>query len=411
MIYKYIRQSLYSKSAKQATLDLTIIVKQQLSDKYLYAILIISSAVFVGMFLRQVGTDIYAFDGYKLTHVGFFAERNYTIYMKSPPGLYLLLGILSGFSRNISVLNIAALVLLVMAVVAKYSVTVRHIEKSLRGDMELRGRASQLATMMILVMPIITTLGTTYIYAGKIPPNVWHNPTTILCMPLIVVFYSMIISCKDGVACSGWKFLLVITSIALIKPSILFSFIAVAPWYIFGSKANMEFRRFMAIGFVACVVLVIAEAVLFYSTSMAILAPDSRSSLAIAPFREWYSLLGGRSIAVALISSIAYPVFVFVSLRKYYKWGRTSFVISMYVSSLVVFIIFAESGYRADNGNFIWGAIMATYMMFVEASVLLCRHYKEIPSRLSTVAISLLLMHVVSGIVYSVRLTFYGGYM
>ncbi|MEX0679210.1 MAG: hypothetical protein WD063_19195, partial [Pirellulales bacterium] len=106
---------------------------------------------------------------------------------------------LAGFNQDYVHLAWAAVVLLTTCVIAKawltYALLVRHGPRLETASFEDGYGVSQ-ATLLVLVTamlmlsaPIVRPWFAHRIYLGQISPNIWHNPTTIVCCPLVILLF------------------------------------------------------------------------------------------------------------------------------------------------------------------------------------------------------------------------------
>ncbi len=159
----------------------------------------------------------------------------------------LLIYCLSGFSDSFANLAWAALVLLTACLIAKawlsYGLLVRNSPRLPAAPFDDACGWSHTTVLVLVTMalllsaPLMRPWSANRIYLGQISPNIWHNPTSILCWPLVI----MLFFAADAFLRSGrlWQ-LVAIGSLAalgvLAKPNY---FLAFAP--VFGLLALRRF--------------------------------------------------------------------------------------------------------------------------------------------------------------------------
>jgi len=282
---------------------------------------------------------------------------------------HLLIYILSFLSLEFAPLFLASALVSAIAVAAKFFISHKYIEEYVSGTLSLsnfredksfRKIVISLSVMLIFVfsLPITVLLGGDF-YLLNFPPNVWHNPTTILLMPFAIFLFW--ISYKQLDKPSSQR----ITAIALlciinilVKPSFFFVFCVIYPlFFLFKHGFKIEFWKNMLpiiIGFV----LVYFEYYILYAGT------DSSSGIAIGIFTVWshYS----PNIPLAFLGSIFLPLVNFAFYwRSLLKNLLFKYSVSLLALAVVVFSVLIETGSRKYHGNFAWQYIVANYILYM----------------------------------------------
>ena len=120
---------------------------------------------------------------------------NWPVHFLFPRLVYAL----SGFSHDYAQLGRAALVLLTACLVAKgcltYAILVRNARQWPTVCDSTVPRWSRetllflVTTALMLAAPIVRPWRINRIYLGQISPNLWHNPTSLVCWPLAILLF------------------------------------------------------------------------------------------------------------------------------------------------------------------------------------------------------------------------------
>ncbi len=286
---------------------------------------------------------------------------------------------LSGFRHDFVSLAWAALVVLTMCVIAKawltYVLLVRHCRRLPTATFEDSYGLSH-ATLLVLVTatlmlsaPIVRPWWTHRIYLGQISPNIWHNPTTVVCWPLVILlFFAAVAFLRLG----RLRELVVVGLLSalsvLVKPNY---FLAFAPVY-----AVLTLRRFGLswIWLLSQAALIPTVMLLCWQVATSFLGPNAmRPDLHIAwmPLAVWH--IYSNSIPVSLLFSLSFPLSYLVIYRRclqnrdmlLFAWG-------VMLCALAWTGCFAEvrlDGTLDGDFNFSWGSHLALFMLFLVTAI------------------------------------------
>ncbi len=225
------------------------------------------------------------------------------------------------------------------------------------------------AMLLNVVMPFFWEWAGKYRYVSYQSGNIWHN-STYLCMKLLAIAsllmyfkieknYAEKINWKEWV---GFAVLLVITT--GVKPSFLTVFApAMALKLVWDLLHKVSFKQIFLFGCAvlpACVVVLWQNAVLF--------GEGTGQGFTIRP---WFTFsLRAERTKVAVLCSILFPVLMlFFSLKELCKDKQYFFAWMMTGIGFLEALLFAESGSRANDGNFLWGYSFAIFYIFVYSFV------------------------------------------
>lgn len=375
-------------------------------------VLVIVSAVFVGMMLLHVRTDIYMYDDWQNTHVGMLVDWIHGDDFPMPPGFYFLVYALSGFSRDAGNLNAVAAVLLSLATYTKFTQTRGYLESQYgpgtKRNADIIPKVAALGLLLVATVPII---GEWRFHLGRISVNIWHNSTTILVIPLGIIIYRMSVKLFEGPpqgAPANMIALLLFVSI-WIKPSFaiiyLPSMIAVCLYYGCSRNYGALFKIALS-GVIGLVVLYL----IIYHSNLSFGYSSESDGIRIAPFSaiSMYS----KNVLVDLALSIMFPLSVALLYSGRFFSGReASLVLGMFFAGLLVMILFQEVGARAVHGNFIWQAIIANYLLFMYAAKVSMQAFDIRKWSVRQIIVSgVFSLHVLSGVLYVGKILISGSY-
>jgi hypothetical protein len=263
-----------------------------------------------------------------------------------------------------------------------------------------------IAIVLAFVMPIINWWNYQSVYLGQIAPTIWHNATTILAMPAVILLFRASLRClkepnfKNAAVMAGFGVLS-----TLIKPSYTIAWLPIfVPWFClrahFGSGMSLRhLARQVAI-------LVGPIAIVLFVQGL-LVARLVNSSVIVAPFGVW-SLYSPHPVFSSLLS-LAFPLAVAILYRDcLVRDAGLQFAWPVFGVALLQFALLAEGGDRFGAGNFFWGAYMALYTLFLSSASVLMRQPK---SRRALPALVVLALHFASGLYFYWRIVGGLGYM
>jgi hypothetical protein len=289
------------------------------------------------------------------------------------PLYFVLLAALTGFQKSTSALNVASVVVLGVAVGAKYLISawIALRETGAKG-LPLRVSGETVLVLLVALLPFAFSLPTNNVFLGQEPPNVFHSSTTIFLMPFaLLLFYFSAQYLRTGATswlyASGGMALLNV----LAKPSFVLALVVVLP-----IAALIRFRGskelWRAWGLTAFMgLLLVGQYLYIYKTGSgeklqeaAGLVSTVPSHVRIDPFHVWsyYS----DSIPLSFLASFAFPLVALVVFgRRLLEYDLVRYAFALLAVSLAIFILFTETGSREFDGNFGWQVIVSSYIAFL----------------------------------------------
>lgn len=321
-------------------------------------------------------------------------------------GFYALTATVAGFSTKLATLKQAGTMVMAVAVAAKVGIT------WVQG---LRLAGARLNPWLWVLACVVLNFGFSIpnpwlhpwsgqYYIGNIPPNVWHNSTTMLLMPFAMMQF--VAACRwleHGARVELVKMLIWGLLAVLVKPSYLIAFL---PAFSLMALWRWRLSRPLLEAAVACAVL---AAVLLMQKSL-LSSDGSMASVELGWLDIWRNYHAGTrwpdaSIAVSFALSLALPVAVLLWRPELRRDWLVRFGLVQFGVALLVSMVLHESGPRMVHGNLAWQVVICCFLLYwVIAIRSLARlDGTTVPGRGWQVVAALALLHGVSGLVYLVR--------
>ncbi len=242
-------------------------------------------------------------------------------------------------------------------------------------------------------------------YIGYQCANMWHNSTYLFmrffAILTVIAFIKLYEDYEEGPQPGEWLvFTLLLTVTTGFKASFLTVFAPVMALLLIRDLLYGEkFKRVFSIGMT--VVLPIGVMIL---QSIVMAGSGGSNGYAFMPF---YALkMRGDHPKVSLILSVAFLLAVFfIHLTDFFKDKFYLWTLVMWVVGLLEVFLFAETGARSLDSNFMWGYSISLFFAFIMSMVKLCRDIFD--KRTGTVkrilcfaAAAVMLWHVISGVWY-----------
>jgi len=334
-----------------------------------------------------------------------------------PPNFLYFLTVASFtfFSPVIEDILVGSAIVLALVVAAKFWVSAVYAAKSL-GISQLQDSKTYLLLLLAcsgLLFVFCLPLPGQHWYLGQLPPNIWHNSTTIALMPFAVLlfFYSY-----NYLNTGNTKLLRPMLGLVLlnifIKPSFFFCFIVVFPVFcLFRFGLRKRFFRACLPVMVGALVM-FAQYMLIYGHSA--YEDDSvfaKSAIAVEWLYVWQEF--SSNIPLSVINSFALPLLFMLGYPKEFAGDeRIRYSLSLLIVGVIIFCTFYETGVRNMNGNFSWQNIVNSYILHL---VVLIAFFKlKLRNRLFTkfdkLLVGYFVLEMVVGIAYLIRIPS-GGYI
>jgi hypothetical protein len=202
-------------------------------------------------------------------------------------------------------------------------------------------------------------------YLGEVPPNVWHNPSTILSMPFAIgLFWTSLIFLRRGDSKYLWWSLLLGGLGIAVKPSFILCFLPVFPLaalVAFGWDRRLLRALFLTLTIAGLLGL---QYVYVYVVDPSGSTATTSSGVGIMPFAVWTSYTS--DIPLAIFASYFFPIVAIVVGREVVWRSRAvQYAFALAIVGLTEYALLAEKGARAAEGNFTWQAIITQYILLL----------------------------------------------
>jgi hypothetical protein len=313
---------------------------------------------------------------------------------------YALNGVFAGFSTDMRLLKLSLVLVLAAAIGAKVWLSVRYVAAERRaashdrGPLPLWGAAAALLCAVAFSLPV----GGRH-YLGQIPPNVWHNSTTILLMPFALgLFWTTLCFLRSGDRVWLWRSLPLAALNLAAKPSFVLCLLPAL-----ALVALVHFRlsrplRDAALLLAALVALLALQSVYVYVADPA--TADGGSGLAVSPLHVWHAF--SDDIPLSLLASGVFPL---AALALGGAAVRDSlavrYAVVLVLAGIAEYALLAERGPREFDGNFTWQAIVSMWVLFVALVGALVPAFQRRPFEVRKLTIAAaFLVQVVAGALY-----------
>lgn len=311
-------------------------------------------------------------------------------------GYHLLVALASLWSTDLARLDVAANVLLTLLVLARLAVALAFLQAlCAQAGAPLRpGVGLALTVAFFFVAPLPNWWRPPNVYFGQISPTVWHNPTVITLAPLaIAAFWAFVRAdpAAPGPDDRPAGALMALSSLA--KPNFVLAFLPAAVLVRLLARP-----RFRSLAWLAGPTLAVLAGQLAHARS---LSPASGSTLLeIQPLFVWKAF--SPHPAFSVLVSLAFPLAVLAFAWSDRRHARTLAVAWFALGVAVLqFALFAEPGERLWDGNYYWGVVPTSFLVFlVSVAELLAPRSLPRPRRAARALCWLLLaLHVAGGVI------------
>ncbi len=378
-----------------------------MGKKYLIIFIILSLlvnlVVFLFMYFNNILTDIQ--DHAQFIKVSIESKTILANFL-----YYLTVFIVSGFSLNIKKLFITSIIVLTIANVIKFILSYKLINNTIFKDFKFENKTKELLFFcclisLFLLHPIITPLDFSnyYFYLGKLAINIWHNSTTIFVMPFVIllVFYSYSYLKNNSIKNLLFIFIFGLLLI-FVKPSFIFTFFIVYPLFVLYYYRFSKSTLLVAINLFILALFLLLQYLIIYKFGNYddLIYESQKSEIKIRPFLIFSKY--SENIYVDFLSSILFPFLFYLSdLKNNKKLLLLNYMWALLIGSLVIGILFVETGPRLGHGNFLWQIPMSNYILFLVSTFLFLKKiFIYNINRYDIMLIIIWFLHLLSGVFY-----------
>lgn len=309
-------------------------------------------------------------------------------------------------------LNIASALVTTAAKVAEVWLIHRLFSVALHNRLS-RNAITLFSAVCASVMCICLPFYNATVYAGVGSPNTWHSCTQLMAMVFMLICVPYTAYCYDCFshqllargedACISWRQsvtlgILVFLSL-LAKPTFMQAFLPAACLYFLWQWIRHPRNSRFFVRVILCVLPAVIFMIFQFLYYFGIIVPWQASMVVEASGSKFISTF----IRVGLI--MAFPIYTLIVCRR--QKADTCFVLTLVFNAVAIleFLILGENGRRAADGNFGWGMMGASLMLWV---VCLIRFLKDAqwkkPAPRHIPGWILLGWHLLSGVYYVIYL-------
>lgn len=360
-------------------------------------VLVAAAALFHAIVFGGIRTDI--------PHHAVWARGIFRGDLEPPANFlyYLAIHLASGLQAEFVPLLWASVAVLALAVAAKFAVGVAILSQAGARP----GVALGLAALLLLAFSLPTQdLAAGRWLLGQTPPNVWHNSTTIALMPFaMALFWVSQRALREPTPQRDLAIAALSLANVLVKPSFFFAFAIVYPCLVLRhtGASRLLWRRLWPVAFGAAWVGI--QYLALFGLGIASQAPE-QTSVRIEPFAIWSAY--SSNIPVSVLASVLFPAaHLLLRSRDLRDSLLLRYALLLYLASIALMALLAETGPRRWHGNFFWQSFVACQLLFVSAASLLGPRLSAAPvAWRDRVLLAVLLLHGAAGVAYLARLLF-----
>jgi len=252
------------------------------------------------------------------------------------------------------------------------------------------------------------------LYLGQSACGIWHNVTLLMVKPF--AFLSIFFTIRF-IQAANIKFFIVALLSTIIsifaKPSFIIIYLPALYvfvfYFIYQSKRTILqnllqiknvlykhiFYYLILVTFFSILILIIQFLIIYGGGNPV-------ESKIIFDFLGVWSLYT-PNIIISLVLIIAFPILVLI-LMPHKKSDFYIFSLIMFIISLIIYSLFAESGLRYSDGNFAWSMHIAYHILFLFSTIEFIKGYDLLVSWEKHLLSIVLSLHILSGLYYFVQI-------
>lgn len=248
-----------------------------------------------------------------------------------------------------------------------------------------------------------------YYYLGNLPANIWHNSTSIFTMPFVLMLFWLSAKQIDEFSKKRLYAILVLIALnAVAKPSFLLVYVVAYPVLMFlKHKFNKTFLVNM-IPLSLAGVLLFSVYMFIYQTNHSSAYDNSSITINVLEFinvyyynnqNVWMSIV---VLSIALVGSFLFPIVTLLRNKSMLQTSQVRFALLCTTIGVLMAVFVNETGEKAWHGNFIWQAIMCSFVFFFAVAFELLKKIISTPGwyRVFFVELFVYSLHFISGVYY-----------
>lgn len=213
--------------------------------------------------------------------------------------------------------------------------------------------------MMAIYFP-----GLTNRYLGTFSPSIWHNSTYIVmrffAIVALVCYFILNKTYKDKINWKIWFVFAVSLALSMaIKPSFVFCFAPIMAIYLLRDWIKNSWKGFKNIFLFGLAVI-----------PSVIIGVLQLTILSTAEYGAYFSFMRVLHVFTAhpyisMFTSVVFPLVALILIGNYLlKFQDVQMVLLAFVFGVVQAMVISETGTGANDGNYLWGALVMNYFLF-----------------------------------------------
>lgn len=329
-----------------------------------------------------------------------------------PTALFYMLGWLGALGQCQSkiFLGMGAAIACAGLLTARWWIT-RQIFRDYLGSISPSFGWITLALAFVCSLPTLDWVTKGWYIIGQASPNYWMNGTLLASWPFALVLFWQSYRQLQRPQADWWRWMLLwLVLLVVSKPSYAFVFASVYPLFLVGRHGLGRAVRWQLMPFAILALLLVVEFYLIFWQKDSVYVKQfnsgNKSGVEICLLCVWQVF--STNIPVSILASALFPLGVaavyWQELRQkllfWYVWAG-------FVAALVISSTFAQTGEEFSCWNFRWQTYIASYLLFMVSALLVWEkiHAENLKiNGRSITAIALFGLHLISGMVYLVKM-------
>lgn len=332
-----------------------------------------------------------------------------------PPNFiyYLLVHVLTGFTDDYITAYSCTLFLVAISLFIKYYITKMYFFE-LKYNKVLILFIALACSLYFSVPDPLGILHNTF-YLGRFVPNLFHNSTLLLSMPVtLLLFMKQIVIIKRNYVVSKKEWLVIFILITLqvfSKPSYLFAFIPTCLLFITLNKIKesvVVVAKTMFV-YILGIVLIFGSTIIIYKYGVGDYSQE-KSQILISLFENHKAYYPFWYFPIVILCSFLFPiVYIIYNHRNIGKNTELLFALVCLIVGLFIGFLVSEVGPRKGDGNFLWQIVACYYVLLIVMvkNWLMKIQNKEIDLLEHRVLATCFTLHVLSGGYYIFSLFYF----
>ncbi|MCK5535354.1 MAG: hypothetical protein KAI79_00930 [Bacteroidales bacterium] len=316
----------------------------------------------------------------------------------------------------------AAIAFTSLLVLSIFIIINKILEFTLKNELQTITSSTKQYILLILSFALLTASAiyfpffSTYIYLGQSACGIWHNVTLLMVKPFafLSMFFSVLYIQTKNTKFFILGLLLTVLSI-FSKPNFILMFLPALYifilYYLYQEK-NIPFKEFFKINtifnqnkhiFIYLFIITLVSFSILISQFLAIFGGNNPiESKIIVDFLGVWSVYT-PNVGVSLFLIILFPLLTLIFIR-HTKSDFYVLSLIMFIISVIIYSVFAESGHRYHDGNFSWSMHIAYHIFFLFSTVEFLKGYNHLSTWKKYLLSITFSLHIISGLFYFGRI-------